>query len=430
MLKAGAQPPFPRRLVARLLALTLLCQPAIPFARVAAWQPDPGLRLSGRVPRPDVSAADAPFKTDGASPAGPAAGGDAGHAPQDGSCPAAASGREATTLIYLGQTQGHCGEPLPVSARLADACGNALAGRQLDFTVGTRTVSATTDANGVASTSLVPPGGSGQIPLTVNFAGDDNSPAARDSASVMVARANTYIRYTGKRLLAAGATEPVSATLMDAANRRPIPNAVLNFEVGSAKVSATTDANGVAAANITLPAGETFERSQLKVNFAGDACHSPAIAADEVTAYLQTAFVIWGGNNERLSLGRRVNFWGHSWAKQVSAGDYKAHNDFKGYADTVRQFQLCQVNVRTTSTPPLDDSSPPTSELLPEMSEEELKRFGLDTRDDLIISLIPRPRPGPSRSKSSMPSEPPSPIGSSAPSTKGSSPHPEKAAEE
>ncbi|MDQ3803119.1 MAG: hypothetical protein M3416_04620, partial [Acidobacteriota bacterium] len=288
-------------------------------------------------------------------------------------------------------------------------CGNALVGRQVSFTVGALTASATTDDNGVANTSLVPPVSPAPLPLGVNFAGDDDYLPASDSASVRVARVNTSLRYVGKAVLAAGVAEPVSAALTEATTGRPVPNAVLNFEVGSVRVAATTDANGVAAANVQIPPAETFERSPLKITFAGDDCHEPAAASAEVTAYLRSSFVVWSGNNERLRLGQRVNFWGHSWAKQVTAGDYKAHNDFKGYADTVRQFQLCQVNVRTTSAPALNNScwsTKPGQSFPPETLPEHIGVIVTTSMDKsgapdfgniaalVVVKVAPEPRYG------------------------------------
>ncbi|HEX8149782.1 MAG TPA: hypothetical protein VF591_21560, partial [Pyrinomonadaceae bacterium] len=257
-------------------------------------------------------------------------------------------------MTYTGRSGASCGEPLPVSARLTDECGNAVVGREVSFTAGGVTASASTDGSGVASTSLVPPAAANA--LSVNFGGDGDYAPAQDTAALRVTRVKTSLRYAGGTTLAAGVGEMVSAILTESLDGSPVPGAVLTFEVGPVRVSVTTDASGVAAASIQLPDAETFERAPLKVTFAGDECRTPASATAEVTGYLRTSFVIWGGNAERLRLGQRVNFWGHSWAKQVTSGDYKAHGDFKGYADTVRQFQLCQTNVRTTSAPPLDDS--------------------------------------------------------------------------
>ncbi len=272
-------------------------------------------------------------------------------------CPATTSQLTtgASNLIYVGHTSGRCNEPLPVSALLSDHCGNAIADRQIDFILGSQTASAATDATGVARATITPLAASDSIALTVRFTGDASYSVAQDSATVSIIRNDTIIRYTGRALIATGGTEPVSAVLIQAHDRKPIPNKRLNFRIGVVEVSSTTDANGVATAAVTLPAAATGP-AQMRISFEGNECYNPASASTEVVGYLPAAFVVWGGNAGGLSLGQRVNFWGHSWARQVSAGDYKAHGDFKGYADTVNQFRICQPNARTGGTPQLTDS--------------------------------------------------------------------------
>jgi RHS repeat-associated protein len=354
MLKMNARPSFAHQVITHLLLLALLGQTLAPLGQAAGERPGVRSLAGGRVGGAEAGSKVAPSETGPSTNGSPSADGTPGVAQQGGSCPAAGSRPAAARLTYTGRVEAHCGEPLPVSALLTDECGNPLTGRQVNFTAGGVTASASTDANGVASTSLVPRAAT--LPLSVNFGGDDDHAPAQDSAAVRVTRVATSVRYVGGTVLSAGVSESVSAVLTEALSGSPVPAAELIFEVGSVRTSATTDANGVATASVQLPNNETFERAPLRVTFAGDDCRGPASAAADVTAYLRTAFVIWGGNSERLRIGQRVNFWGHSWAKQVSQGDYKAHNDFKGYADTVRQFQLCQVNARTTSTPQLNDS--------------------------------------------------------------------------
>lgn len=353
MLKTSARPSLVLHFITHLLAFTLLCQPCL---QLAAGQPSAGSQLYVQVSRSNMGVADDSMKEGGSRFESKRTKSASGTDSQDNSCPAGTSRPAATRLLYTGEVFGQCGVPLGVSARLTDSCGNALANHQLKFTVGAQTVSATTDNNGVASTSVISASASPTVPVSVSFTGDDNYSPVQDTASLKIERFTTVIQYTGKTTLAAGNSESLSAVLRDATNQRPIPNAVLRFEVGSTQVSATTNANGVATASINLPPTQTFEASPLKIIFAGDECRTATSVAIDVTAYLQTSFVIWGGNNERLRIGQKVNFWGHSWANQVTSGDYKAHGDFKGYADTVNRSQLCQVNVRTTGAPPLNDS--------------------------------------------------------------------------
>jgi uncharacterized repeat protein (TIGR01451 family) len=63
--------------------------------------------------------------------------------------------------------------------------------------------------------------------------------------------------------------------------------------------------------------------------------------------------VVWGGNPGGLRLGQDVNFWGHSWANQVTGGDYTSNVAFKGFADPVNQIHVCEVSAGSGG--PLDD---------------------------------------------------------------------------
>jgi RHS repeat-associated protein len=261
----------------------------------------------------------------------------------------------AASLVYVGHISGRCNEPFLVSALLSDHCGNAIANRHLDFAIGSQTASATTDTTGVARTSITPLTAVDSATLTVRFAGDAIYARAEDSSTIIIKRNDTIIRYTGKPLIATGKAETVTAVLTQAHDRKPTPNKNLSFEVAGVKVTATTDLNGVATAAVSLPAAASGP-TLMRVLFDGDGCYNSASATAEVMTYLPAAFVVWGGNATALSLGQRVNFWGHSWASQVTAGDYQAHGDFKGYADTVNQYRICQSDARTHGTPRLTDS--------------------------------------------------------------------------
>lgn len=273
-------------------------------------------------------------------------------------CPAtdAQSTPGAASLTYVGHTSGRCNEPLNVSALLADHCGNAIIDRRLDFALGAQTVSATTDATGVARATITPPAANDSAALTVNFPGDASYSPAQDSAAISIKRNDTIIRYAGRTFLATGRAEAISAMLIQYHDRKPVPGKILKFKIGAVEVSSTTNANGVATTAVTLPAASANGPAQMAISFEGDGCYNPASATAEVTSYFPAAFVVWGGNAGGLSLGQRVNFWGHSWAKQVTAGDYKAHGDFKGFADTVNQYRICQPTARTSGSPRLTDA--------------------------------------------------------------------------
>ncbi|MDT4964678.1 MAG: hypothetical protein QOF87_4325 [Pseudonocardiales bacterium] len=97
-----------------------------------------------------------------------------------------AEGVKATAVTYTGALTGGPNKAVTLSAVLKDAAGLALAGRTITFRLGTQTVSAITDANGVASTSLKLAQKNGKYPLTATYlpAGADANRYSGNSASV------------------------------------------------------------------------------------------------------------------------------------------------------------------------------------------------------------------------------------------------------
>ncbi len=79
-------------------------------------------------------------------------------------------GRKATVVTYTGALNGGPNKTVGLSAILADASGTRLAGRTITFVLGTQTVSAVTDATGVAKVDLTLNQKNGIYPLTATFA--------------------------------------------------------------------------------------------------------------------------------------------------------------------------------------------------------------------------------------------------------------------
>lgn len=91
----------------------------------------------------------------------------------------------ATTTSYTGAVKGAPNKAVTLSAILKDASGNGLAGRTITFTLGSQTATATTDANGLASTSLIVNQKNGNYALTATF-----SPTGADLARYLGSTAN------------------------------------------------------------------------------------------------------------------------------------------------------------------------------------------------------------------------------------------------
>ncbi len=80
--------------------------------------------------------------------------------------------KRPTSLLYTGARRVEEGQPVPLRARLRDSLGQAVISRTIQFTLDSLTSSATTDANGVAETSLVFNGLPGIYTVTASFTED------------------------------------------------------------------------------------------------------------------------------------------------------------------------------------------------------------------------------------------------------------------
>jgi RHS repeat-associated protein len=273
---------------------------------------------------------------------------------QSASCgpdvPLPPSGQAA--LLYIGATRVQYSDAIELAALLTDAEGAPVAGRTLTFTFGAQTLTGVTDATGVArvaATVATPPS---EVLVAVEFAGSGEIPALRITQTVTVEREDVLLDYTAKTLLGTAVPQNVSARLLDPDSLAPIAGRTVTFTVGAVYVTAITDANGVAATTMTLGPDQVSGPGSLTVSFAGDAFYEPAVRTVAVTIYLSTSFVVWGGNNAKLKLGDRVNFWGAQWASQVLQGDYSANASFKGFADPVAQIHVCQPNATSKTLTP------------------------------------------------------------------------------
>ncbi|HET9285264.1 MAG TPA: RHS repeat-associated core domain-containing protein [Candidatus Angelobacter sp.] len=256
-------------------------------------------------------------------------------------------------LVYAGQSTGEFSDPLVLAAQLNDPSGNALSGRALTFAFAAQNFQATTNENGVATVNIASAPAPGTLPLTVSFSGDGNFNPAQVNTTVTIDREETTVRYLGKTLLGTAVPQQVIAVLTDGVDGQPVPNRTVNFTVGSITAQAVTDASGVASTTLTLGPDQTSGPSALQISFAGDSSYKPSLTSVPIIVYLSTSFVVWGGNLGGLRLGEDVNFWGHSWATQVTGGNYNANTAFKGFADPVNQIHVCEASAGSGG--PLDD---------------------------------------------------------------------------
>ena len=202
---------------------------------------------------------------------------------------------------------------------LQDTSGNPLPGRTLNFVLGVQTATATTDANGVGKAQIVPTTSPGNVALSLTYAGDSSTAASSGSATVSLVKEETVLAVSSGAYLGAGAAQSVSARLTESSGA-PIAGKSISFTVSGATATATTNASGVAIALIT-PVTAQGGTAQLSASFAGDSNYLASSTQTPVTLYQTSQFVIWGGNSTALALGQDVNFWGDSWANQMTGGE-------------------------------------------------------------------------------------------------------------
>jgi RHS repeat-associated protein len=292
---------------------------------------------------------------------------------QTASCGGTASQTGSASLIYVGATAGEFNDSVELAALLTDSSGAPAGGRSLAFSLGGQNFVATTDATGVArvTTTL---GAPGPVSVSVSFAGDATLPALDATTSINVDREETRIRYNGNTLIRTGTPQSVTALLVDPDNLAPIANEPVTFRVGTATVTAVTNASGLATAAITLASAQVGP-SSMTISFAGDGFFKPSVQTVPLTIYSPAAFVLWGGNTGGLKIGQRVNFWGSQWESQVINGQYFAANpSFKGWSGSTAPALQCQVNATpSTITPACWQVKPgqsfPPSATLPDFIE-------------------------------------------------------------
>ena len=262
-----------------------------------------------------------------------------------------------TTLIYTGPTTGEWSDPMTLTALLTQTVsGSPVSGQTVAFTLGSVTAAAVTNAQGQATVSVAPQDPPGSQNLAVSFGGALPYLPSSTSAVVAVDRDETSIAYTGSTTFALGTGQTLSAKLTDPDGGAPIAGKTVTFTLAGSTYTATTDSTGTATVSINLSAAQATGPTPVTAAFAGDTDEKPSQAQASLLLYVPEDFVVWGGNSGGLHLNQPVNFWGNQWDKQVTWGDYKKSSNFKGFADSLPPFALCEVNAHTTGTPLLDQS--------------------------------------------------------------------------
>ncbi|NYJ00316.1 hypothetical protein HNR19_001014 [Nocardioides thalensis] len=186
--------------------------------------------------------------------------------------------QNCTTLTYDGATAAPQGGTATVSATLTDLTGGSTAGRTVTFTLsGGATVSASTNAAGVAQTQIPVAGPPRDATITASFAAAGNLVAASDSSPFAVGTIPTTTTVAATPpVVTVG--DPVRFTAEVAAVHGAKPGGTVQFQVDGADFgSAVALADGSATSPNLSTLGLGFHEVVAVYN--GTADHSPSTSA-------------------------------------------------------------------------------------------------------------------------------------------------------
>ena len=184
---------------------------------------------------------------------------------------------KSTSTTYTGDATVQYSDPATLSGTLLDTSVTpsvGIAGKQLDFTVGTQTASATpTDANGNASTPLVVTQEPGSVTsVATAFAGDAAYAPSNDTDPFTVTKEDCTLTYAGDTTVASGLTANLAADLGESDSSlgdRSNKSVTLNVTDSASNTQSfivSTDASGRASKSVSLLPGVY----NVSASFAGD----------------------------------------------------------------------------------------------------------------------------------------------------------------
>jgi hypothetical protein len=214
------------------------------------------------------------------------------------------AGLKSTSTTYTGGSSVQYSDAVTLSGTLLDTSVTpniGVAGKQLDFTLGTQTTSAgPTDVAGNAATSLVVTQQPGSVTTVATaFAGDTIYAASNDSDPFAIAKEDCTVAYTGDTLVNPANMTNLSAQFGELdATQGDWTGKSITFTVTDAALSvqtfnATTNAAGVASTTAPLGPGVYG----VGVSFAGDDFYLPCASATDtlVTVGAPNAKITGGG---------------------------------------------------------------------------------------------------------------------------------------
>jgi hypothetical protein len=269
---------------------------------------------------------------------------------------------DPTTLKYQGDTSADYHDPAKLAAILTNQVnGQPIPNASVQFTLGTQSCSATTNAAGLASCSLVLEQCAGSYTVKADFAGSAGYLPSSDSKPFTVNLEEATLSYTGDTVIANGGTATLSGVLLED-NTTPITGRTVTFTLGTGAgaqtCSAVTNGSGIAVCSIS-PVAQPLGPGVVADTFAGDACYRPASASANTFLFAFLTSGAFAVGDQSAQMGAKVTFWGAKWSQDNNLSGGPAPASFKGFASTLSvEPPKCGL---TWTTGPGASSNPPAS---------------------------------------------------------------------
>ena len=185
----------------------------------------------------------------------------------------------ATTLTNNGVYSGQFSDSVTLSATLIDKATNAgLSGKTITFTIGTQSVSGTTDAIGVATASITLNQPAGNYNVVSTFAGDSGNQGNSDIDAFIITKEDAAITYNGDILVFTAGPTISTAPILLSAHLDQLDN-----ELGDITLAKVTF--------ILIPStGSPIIVPNVSVNNAGDALFTKTVPIEVYSIHVKISF--------------------------------------------------------------------------------------------------------------------------------------------
>jgi hypothetical protein len=252
-------------------------------------------------------------------------------------------GATSTATTYAGDAGVQYSDAASLSGKLEDTTVSpaaGIAGKQLDFTLGSQTTSASpTDSSGAAGTSLVVTQKPGSVSsVGTSFAGDSSYLTSSDSDPFAITKEDCTLSYTGDILVLPTAMTTLSAhmgepdsSLGDRSGKQ-VTFSLVDSSLATTTVTASTDSGGDASTTQALAPGVYG----VAVSFAGDDWYLPCGTPTDTLVTVQAAGAKvtgggWISTSSRSSFGFNViPIAGSAWKGQFQLRSNNGKAKFHG----------------------------------------------------------------------------------------------------